>query len=211
MLLGFAIAGLIWGEVVAVPNRLNFSTPLRVADSANWLTRLKLARLERDDPQCLAVLADSPVAHRSVPIGPVSRAAAYPTRSRFRGHPSFSADDLRRRACHGGLGPVRNECLRPAARQHFGQDVVRVTHLGTYACRNINHSIEGRRSEHATANAIDLAGFVLADGQQITLKDDWSGSNAPFQFLRALRDGACDFSMWCSAPITTRLTAIIFI
>ena len=61
-------------------------------------------------------------------------------------------------------------------------------------CRNINHSTEGRRSEHATANAIDLAGFVLADGQQITLKDDWSGSNARrSEFLRALRDGACDF------------------
>ena len=196
VLLGLAIvAGLIWGEVVAVPNRLNPFTPLRVADSANWLTRLKLARLERDDSQCLAVLADSPVAHRSVPDRPAEQGcglsnAVEVSRTSVVLNGRFTATCPLTVA----LALFETNVLRPAARQHFGQDVVRVTHLGTYACRNINHSPEGRRSEHATANAIDLAGFVLADGQQITLKDDWSGSNARrSEFLRALRDGACDF------------------
>ncbi len=67
-------------------------------------------------------------------------------------------------------------------------------HLGTYACRNINHRETGRRSEHATANAIDLSGFVLADGQQISLQDDWTGKDPRrAAFLRAVRDGACGF------------------
>nr|WP_246742525.1 extensin family protein [Microvirga splendida] len=84
--------------------------------------------------------------------------------------------------------------LLPAAREHLGQEVVRVTHFGTYACRNINHRAGGRRSEHATANAIDIAGFVLADGQQVTVKGDWSGGDGRREaFLRALRDGACRF------------------
>jgi hypothetical protein len=84
--------------------------------------------------------------------------------------------------------------LVPAAREHLGQEVVQVLHFGTYACRNINHRAGGRRSEHATANAIDIAGFVLANGRQITVKDDWVGGDARQEsFLRALRSGACRF------------------
>lgn len=195
-LLGLAIvAGLIWAQIIPVPNRLNPFTPLRVTDSANWLTRLKLARLERDDLQCHAVLKESPVAHRRAPDRPaedgcglsnavdVSRTSVGLSRGFTATCPLTVA-----------LALFEINVLRPVARQYFGQDVVRMTHLGTYACRNINHRAEGRRSEHATANAIDLAGFVLADGQQITLKDDWSGGDARrSEFLRALRDGACDF------------------
>ncbi len=66
-------------------------------------------------------------------------------------------------------------------------------HLGTYACRNINHRERGRRSEHATANAIDISGFVLADGKQITLREDWNRNSRHQIFLRAVRDGACNF------------------
>lgn len=196
VVLGLAIvAGLIWGQAIEVPSRLNPFTPLRVTDSANWLTRLKLARLERNDSQCLAVLADSPIAHRSVPDRPMEAGcglsnAVDVSRTSVGLSQRFTATCPLTVA----LALFEINVLRPAARQYFGQDVVRFAHLGTYACRNISHRAEGRRSEHATANAIDLAGFVLADGQQITLKDDWSGGNVRrSEFLRALRDGACDF------------------
>jgi len=51
----------------------------------------------------------------------------------------------------------------------------------------------GRRSEHATANALDIAGFVLADGTRITLAQDWDEGGARAAFLRDLRTGACRF------------------
>jgi hypothetical protein len=74
ILLGLGIvAGLIWGEVIAIPNHLNPFTPLRIADDVGWLTRLKLSRLERDGEQCRAVLADSFVSHRSVPDRPLEQ------------------------------------------------------------------------------------------------------------------------------------------
>jgi hypothetical protein len=77
-------------------------------------------------------------------------------------------------------------------REHLEQPVGRIVHLGAYACRNVNNRAEGLRSEHATANAIDIAGFVLADGRQITVKDDWSGSSPKrAAFLREIRDGGC--------------------
>jgi hypothetical protein len=50
---------------------------------------------------------------------------------------------------------------------------------------------EGRWSEHATGNAIDIAGFVLEDGRRISVLGDWDGEDAEARFLRAVRDGAC--------------------
>ena len=194
--LGLAVAaGLTWGGVLEVPNRLNPFTPLNIADEVNWLTRYKLARLDRDAGQCLAVRAESPVSHRSVPdrtleqgcglsnAVEVSRASVALSRSFTATCPLAAAWTL-----------FERHALVPAAREHLGQDVVRVTHFGTYACRNINHRAGGRRSEHATANAIDIAGFILADGQQITVKNDWAGGDVRRSaFLRALRDEACRF------------------
>jgi hypothetical protein len=196
LLLGLmVVAGLVWSGAVAVPGRFNPFAPLRIADDVNWLTRLKLSRLERDGRQCLAVLAETPVSHRPVPDRPsedgcglsnavdVSRSSVGLSRSFTATCPLTVAWAL-----------FEKHVLMPAARQHFGQDVVRVIHFGTYACRNINHRAGGRRSEHATANAIDIAGFVLADGQQITVKNDWTGGDARRSaFLRALRDESCRF------------------
>ncbi|QRM30788.1 extensin family protein [Microvirga sp. VF16] len=196
ILLGLGIVGgLIWGEVIAIPNRLNPFTPLRIADDVSWLTRLKLSRLERDGAQCRAVLREASVSHRSVPDRAMEQGcglsdAVEVSRSSVGLNQEFTA------TCPLAVAWALFEAhtLRPAARQHFGQNVARVTHFGTYACRNVNHRAGGRRSEHATANAIDIAGFVLADGQQITVKADWAGSNAHrVAFLRALRGGACNF------------------
>ncbi|HWJ70278.1 MAG TPA: extensin family protein [Sphingobium sp.] len=84
--------------------------------------------------------------------------------------------------------------VRPAARLYFGSEVVRIETFGTYACRDVRGTggtIAGKRSEHASANAVDVAGFVLADGRRITVLADWQGSGPPAQFLRALRQSAC--------------------
>src|SRR3546814_7905557 len=42
--------------------------------------------------------------------------------------------------------------------------------FGSYACRPVNNQIGGRLSEHARANAADIAAFVLADGRRITVQ-----------------------------------------
>ncbi|WP_375292508.1 extensin family protein, partial [Sphingomonas melonis] len=49
----------------------------------------------------------------------------------------------------------------------------------------------GTWSEHATADAVDIAGFRLADGRRITVVGDWTGSGDKAAFLREVRDGAC--------------------
>ncbi|MBM1171787.1 extensin-like domain-containing protein [Microvirga arabica] len=194
--LGLAVAsGLIRAGFLDIPNRFNPFTPLRVADDVSWLTRWKLSRLEGNRGQCLAVLDGSPVAHRAVPDrasedGCGLSNAVEVSRSSVGLSGSFTA------TCPLTVAWALFErhVLLPAARDHLGQEVVRVVHFGTYACRNINHRAGGRRSEHATANAIDIAGFVLADGRQITVRSYWSGGDERREaFLRALRDGACRF------------------
>jgi hypothetical protein len=77
-----------------------------------------------------------------------------------------------------------------AASQILGSELVKIETYGSYSCRNIAGS--AKRSEHAHANAIDVAAFVLADGRRITVKGDWADGNRGAQdFLRAVRSSAC--------------------
>ena len=66
-----------------------------------------------------------------------------------------------------------------------------IRHAGTYSCRRLYGRAEGRFSEHAGANAIDIAGFRLADGTEVSVLRDWPDAGAKGAFLRDVRDGAC--------------------
>lgn len=81
--------------------------------------------------------------------------------------------------------------VRPAARAYFGTEVAKIETFGTYSCRNIYGGRSGRLSQHASSNAIDVAGFVLADGRRIMLDGGWNGDKASQDFLRALHKSAC--------------------
>jgi hypothetical protein len=81
--------------------------------------------------------------------------------------------------------------VKPAARQYLGTEVVRIETYGTYSCRNIYGGRSGRLSQHAYSNAVDVAGFVLADGRRIMLDGGWKGDRASQDFLRALHKSAC--------------------
>lgn len=79
--------------------------------------------------------------------------------------------------------------VAPAARAYFGVELVRIDTFGTYNCRVIAGS--GQLSEHARANAIDIAAFLLADGRRISVQNGWSGDAVSQAFLRRVRDSAC--------------------
>lgn len=72
-----------------------------------------------------------------------------------------------------GLGDWVEETLQPAAREAFGSPVVRIFGASSYSCRNRYNKPDERISEHAFANAIDIAGFDLADGRRIDVKSYW--------------------------------------
>src|SRR5690554_7097943 len=66
--------------------------------------------------------------------------------------------------------------LQPLAEQHLGARVTRVGHFGSFACRNIYNRDNARKSQHASANALDVAAFRTADGRRISVLDDWDRS-----------------------------------
>lgn len=77
-----------------------------------------------------------------------------------------------------------------AAQQILGSALVRIETMGSYNCRNVAGS--DKRSAHASANAIDVSGFVLADGRRITLTRNWgSGTPAERKFLGVIQASAC--------------------
>lgn len=77
-----------------------------------------------------------------------------------------------------------------AARQMLGSPLRSIETMGSYSCRNVAGT--SRRSGHATGAAIDIAGFVLADGRRITVRSAWhGGSEQERAFLRAVQQSAC--------------------
>jgi len=74
-----------------------------------------------------------------------------------------------------GLHTWVEKTLQPAAQEAFGSRIARLRSASGYACRNRigSHDHADRLSEHALANAIDIAGFVTADGRTIEVARFW--------------------------------------
>lgn len=90
-----------------------------------------------------------------------------------------------------GLALWEWHVVQPAALRHLGTKVAAVEHYGSFSCRRLYGRSEGAWSEHASANAVDIAAFRLADGRRITIIGDWEGDGPRARFLRDVRDGAC--------------------
>lgn len=78
----------------------------------------------------------------------------------------------------------------PAAEKYLGSPVEDIKVFGTFQCRTVADT--DKLSEHAFAKAIDVAGFVLADGREITVLGDYYAKGAEGDFLREIRQRACD-------------------
>ncbi len=83
------------------------------------------------------------------------------------------------------------ESVQPAAVRWFGARVVEIKQISAYSCRGMNGNPNAHISEHAFGNAIDIAGFTLADGRRISVKDGWKGLPEEQGFLRDVQGSAC--------------------
>jgi hypothetical protein len=92
------------------------------------------------------------------------------------------------------------EGVQPAAWRWFNQPVVEIKQISSYSCRGMVGSGTHHISEHAFGNALDVAGFVLADGRKIMVKSGWSGSPEESGFLHDVQGSACDLFTTVLAP-----------
>lgn len=192
LLLLLALAGGVVLALRHLPPEWDPRTPLDLRAEPGLMTDLKLRRLAREPAACFAAFAASGITPVRLPDRPsdigCERENMVVLPGSLRATPREPAVTCRMAAAW--LLFERN-ALQTAARQHLGTEVTGVRHLGTYNCRNVNHATAGRRSQHATANAIDIAAFVLRDGREVRLARDWGGDGAEATFLRGVRDGAC--------------------
>ncbi len=192
-LVSLAGAYALWSGLLHIPPRYNPWAPLDLTAPTNLLTRYKLYRIKRNPDLCLQALRRTDIDFRPLDDQPggecplanivrVSKAGASFSHSFTAFCPLAAAWEI-----------FRHNTLQQAAEKYFSQPVTKVDHVGTYACRNVYNRAEGRLSEHARANAIDVTAFVLADGTVINVERDWNSSRQPQKaaFLRDIHQGAC--------------------
>ena len=85
------------------------------------------------------------------------------------------------------------EVAQPIAQARFGSRIVGLEAFGAYSCRSVNNLSGAQLSEHAFGNAIDVSGFRLADGREISIVRDWKKSDSQESaFLHEVHAGACE-------------------
>ena len=187
VLAGLFIAGRSWLQEHPQHNPW---APLDLNHPKGWATQQKLLALREDVDLCRAVLERSEVAFRVLdPAG--QGECRREDRTQLSAYPL--SPDTPATTCPVAVAMElwKRDTLDPAALEILGSRISRIEHLGAYSCRRMYGREDGPWSEHATANALDIAGFVLADGTRVSVLSDWPGEGDKQRFLREARDGAC--------------------
>jgi hypothetical protein len=203
LLAAFLILALIsYGYVRQRPQDLPW-TDLDLAQPVGLFTGRKLAALTQDPVHCRALLVRAGVPHIRVQPGG-SGQCRYSDAVRLKPQ---EGNALLSPAAVAPSCPVAAalklwewHVVQPAAQQSFGQAVKSIDHFGSYSCRRLYGLSQGDFSEHATADAIDISGFTLADGRRISVAADWGGGGKEAEFLRLVRKGACQFFATVLSP-----------
>lgn len=188
LLLGFAV---LRGRPQDLP-----WTRLDLGEATGMFTGRKLAGLTGDYARCRALLQAAGVRYKMLSPVKADGKCGYSDGLRFDEGGSqtieFAPANLGTScAVAAGLAMWEWNVVQPAAERRFGARVTRVEHLGSYSCRRIYGRSSGDWSEHATADAVDIAAFRLSNGMRISVLDDWDSSDEKAGFLREVRTGGC--------------------
>lgn len=190
-----ALAG--WGMYEYLPAQYNPFTPLSPNDPPTMVTRYKLRHLASDPAACMAILKQASEQGMIQFREQTSTRGDCPLDSPVRvmrfGDVQLSSSFLA--SCPLALSSAMyvHQRAAPAAEQIMGSRLTRIDHVGSYACRNIYNREQGRRSEHATADALDISAFRFANGQHLTVRKGWNESGARGEVMRELFNQSCNF------------------
>ncbi len=192
-LIGAALL-LLYGVLTGGRTRMPWQT-LDLGEPSGPFTGRKLTTLGSDRALCFTVLRRAGIAYTALPPRHAGRDCGYEDGVRFAPGGSRSiayAPAHPRLSCPiaASLAAWEWQVVQPAARARLGSRVVRINHYGSYNCRRIAGS-SGNWSEHAHADAIDIASFTLADGRTVSVSGNWRGAQEKAAFLHEVRDGAC--------------------
>ncbi len=205
LLLGLLVlAGLLlYGLARGNPEDLPW-TKLDLTQPVGAFTGRKLAELADDGGRCTTLLRQAGVRFERLANRHDGPQCGYDHAVRFARGGALAigyrpADLGTNCAVAAGLALWEWHVVQPAALRRFGQRVRSIEHFGSYSCRRMYGRDSGDWSEHATANAVDIAGFTLEDGTRISILRDWEDGEDG-RFLDEVRDGACDLFATVLSP-----------
>lgn len=199
ILLGLMAATILTRPWEHLPPQWNPWEPLQLDHSMTPVTRWKLSQLQDDPAQCVAVLETAPQGWLSyTDLEDYTPVAGCPLSNVVRIRQSgVSYSSPITVTCPLAVAWLmfEEQVMQPLAEEHLGARVARIDHFGSFACRNVYHRPTGRRSQHATANAFDVAGFRLEGGGNVTVLRDWDNPAQPSRsaFLRDVHSAACGY------------------
>jgi hypothetical protein len=89
--------------------------------------------------------------------------------------------------------------VQPQAKRQVGASIVGIHNASSYACRRRNNATSGKLSEHAKANALDIAAFDFGRKAEITIAGGTGGFlqkiglSGKGNFMTAVRKSACQY------------------
>ncbi len=205
-----ALMGL-WGWWLSnwlTPPQHNPFRPLDLATKPGLATGFKLDRLAQDPAQCFALLDAAGVRYTRVDRdGPQPECGLHDALTLDRSLTPYSGTLSMSCRLAASLHMWERHVVIPAAERILGQSVTRIETMGAYSCRRVNSARAGRWSEHATGDAVDIAGFRLADGTEVMVKEEFGKDTSKGRFLKEVRDKACSLFSTTLSPDYNKLHA----
>lgn len=194
ILVVIATAGAFWFGMV--PQRWSPFSPLSLDEPAQWFIDTRLAALRRDPALCQAVLKTPHIEATPIPDNPIVRGCGWVNSVRVTTAGGAEVG-LEKLTCEmaAALALWLEHDVQPLAKDILGQPVVAIDDMGTYSCRNIVGNVFWKdfKSQHATANALDIGGFKLADGRQVSIIRHWGQPGPEQRFLREVHRRGCRY------------------
>ena len=179
-----------------VPPALNPLPALDLSQADPWFLDWRLSALKHDPQLCRRVLAQPFITAEPIPDNAPKQGCGWSNSVRMTSAAGVhAAFDKVTCPAAAALTLWLTHDVQTIAQDMFGQRLVSVQTMGSYACRNIvgNPLWKDIRSEHASANALDISGFTLAGGRQIGVASHWKGTGVEARFLRAVHERACRY------------------
>lgn len=176
----------------AIPSSYVPWKPLDLSQPPGLFTKIKINYLRDDQASCHAALDTAGIEYKPAPDRQAGSCELTQQTFLHQSTARYSAPVRAKCAVIAALAGWEKHVVQPLAQQYFNSDVLEITHYGIFACRNVRAS-STRMSQHASANAIDIAAFTLTDGTLISVLRDWGKENQKDAFLRAVHAQSCDF------------------
>jgi hypothetical protein len=164
--------------------------PVNLAAAPGWLAHWQMDGLRRNRETCMAALKTAPGLRVSpLPDRKIDGQCGFDAVVRAdTSAVSFTPHVTATCGVTAALAWYQRQ-LAPAAIAQMGSKLVSISQLGTFSCRNVNNERDGRRSEHANANAIAM--FHFTDGRAASVVRDYGKPTPAGRFLDAAHDQAC--------------------